>query len=66
MGTPTTATRGGVLIYAKTGINFKPRDDLSKMMYKSKELESSFIEVVNKKGKNCIVENIFSRIFYII
>ena len=45
---PTEATKGGVLIYVRTGINFKPRNDLT--VYKSKELESIFIEIVNKKN----------------
>ena len=50
VGTPTEANKGGVLIYVKEGIDFKPREDLN--MYKPKELESYFIEVINQKGKN--------------
>ena len=34
VGTPTDSTKGGVLIYVKNGINFKPRNDL--IIYKSK------------------------------
>ena len=42
VGIPTEATRGGgVLIYAKEGIDFIPREDL--IIYKTKELESYFI-----------------------
>ena len=41
VGTPTESAKGGVLIYVKNGINFKPRNDLA--IYKSKELESFFI-----------------------
>ena len=29
VGTPTESTKGGVLIYVKNGINFKPRNDLT-------------------------------------
>ena len=47
VGTPTEATKGGVLIYVKKGINFEPRDDLK--IYKRKELESFFIEVADDK-----------------
>ena len=45
LSTPTEAKKGGVLIYVKEGINFKPRPDLN--MYRQKELESQFIEVIN-------------------
>ena len=37
-GTPTEGEKGGVLIYAKNGINYVPRNDLN--LYSSKELES--------------------------
>ena len=53
----TDATKGGVLIYAKNGINYKPRTDLN--MHKSKELESFFIEVINGKAKNEIIGTIY-------
>ena len=55
----TESTKGGVLIYAKTGINIIPRDDLTNFMYKSWELESFFVEVVNPKGANSIVGVIY-------
>ena len=57
VGTPTEASKGGVLIYAKEGINFKPREDLN--IYKSKELESYFIEAINEKGKSTIIGTIY-------
>ena len=47
-----TSLKGGVLIYVKKGINFKPHIDLN--LYKSKELESYFIEIVNQKQSNDI------------
>ena len=57
VGTPTDSTKGGVLIYVKNGINFKPRNDL--IIYKSKELESFFIEINNPKETNSIVGVIY-------
>ena len=57
VGTPTVSTKGGVLIYVKNGINFKPRNDL--LIYKSKELESFFIEIINPKETNTIVGVIY-------
>ena len=43
---PTEATKGGVLLYAREGIVVAPRTDLDNLMYKSKQLESIFVEVV--------------------
>ena len=57
IGTPTDSAKGGVLIYVKCGINYKPRNDLN--MNKSKELESFFIEINNKKEKNDIIGIIY-------
>ena len=57
VGTSTESTKGGVLIYVKNNINFKPRNDLN--IYKSKELESFFIEIKNPKEKNDIVGVIY-------
>ena len=56
-GTPTEGEKGGVLIYAKNGINYIPRNDLN--IYKSKELESQFIEVVETNGKNSVIGVIY-------
>ena len=42
--TPTESSNGGTLLYIKQGINYKLRKDLQ--MYKSKELEPMFIEVL--------------------
>ena len=57
VGTPTVASKGGVLIYAKEGIIVEPREDL--MIYKEKELESYFLEVVNEKQKNSIIGAVY-------
>ena len=54
---PTEATKGGALLYVKNGISFRDRNDLK--IYKKQELESIFIEIPNKKGKNDIVGCIY-------
>ena len=51
--TPTEATKGGTLLYISNRINFKPRQDLQ--IYKSKQFESTVIEIINEKSKNIIV-----------
>ena len=57
IGIPTEASKGGVLIYIRNGIDFFQRNDLN--MYKTKELESIFIEIYNPKGKITIIETIY-------
>lgn len=57
LSTPTAASKGGVLIYVANEINFKPRNDLK--IYKTKELESVFIEIINPKKSNCILGVIY-------
>ena len=57
IGTPTESTKGGVLIYIKNGLNFKPRDDLN--MYKKSQLESCFVEIINNNDSNDIVGVIY-------
>ena len=42
--TPTNSTKGGVLIYVKSGLNFKLGTDL--YVYKDNELKSLFIEIL--------------------
>ena len=53
VGMHTKATKGGVLIYVKNGINFVPRNDL--IIEKEKKLESCFIEIQNTNRQNSIV-----------
>ena len=53
IGMPTKATKGGVLMYVKNGINFVPRSDLD--IEKDKKLESCFIEILNANQQNSIV-----------
>ena len=53
--TPTESSNGRTLLYTKQGINYKLRKDLQ--IYKSKELESTFIEVLEPgmPGNNMII-----------
>ena len=51
---PTESANGGVLQYVKIAINYKPRPDL--MIYKKRELEPVFIEIIPKDPKNIVVE----------
>ena len=55
--TKTEAEKGGTMIYVANGINFKPRKDLE--IYQSKELESTFIEIINPKESNEIIGVIY-------
>ena len=54
---PTEANCGAALLYIDNSLNYTVRDDLA--IYKNKELESIFIEVVNPKGKKLIIGNIY-------
>ena len=56
---PTECEKGGALLYVKNSINCKRREDLEKIMYKSRELESVFIEVINENKKNKIYACIY-------
>ena len=47
--TPTEYNNGGTLRYVKKGINYKLRKDLQ--IYKPKQLESTFIEIVQNKDR---------------
>ena len=55
--TPTESSSGGTLLYVSKTLNSKIRKNLQ--IYKSKELESTFIEIVNKKKKNILVGCIY-------
>ncbi|NQY31538.1 MAG: endonuclease/exonuclease/phosphatase family protein, partial [Flavobacteriaceae bacterium] len=59
--TPTESEKGGTLLYIKNNYPYKPRPDLN--IYKSKELESTFIEIINQKEKNIIVGCIYKHPF---
>ena len=51
--TLTQANCGAALLYIDHNINYIVQDDLC--IYKSKEPESVFIEIINSEGKNTIV-----------
>ena len=55
--TPTEASKGGTLLYISDTLNYKPRKDLE--LYEAKKLESTFVEIINETGKNCIVGCIY-------
>ena len=55
--TETESKCGGTLLYIKEGINYQIRPDLQ--IYKSKELESVFIEILNENSKNIIIGCIY-------
>ena len=54
---PTEATKGGVLLYSSNECKFVTRPDLN--LYSPKEIESTFIEVVNSEKKNDIIGVIY-------
>ena len=45
--TPTEVSKGGTLLHISEELNYKTCKDLH--VYKAKELESTFIEIINKK-----------------
>ena len=47
---PIESTSGGVLLYIRKTINYKLRPDL--MIYEKRELESVFLEIIQKDSKN--------------
>ena len=53
--TPTESTVGGAMLYISNKLSFKHRDDLSSLLYKSKELESVFIELNQKNEQNIVI-----------
>ena len=55
--TPTETCAGGTLLYIANHLSYKCRNDLN--IYKKNELESTFIQIVNPKKSNIIVEVIF-------
>ena len=55
--TPTEGEKGGTLLYISQDLKYKNRVDLN--ISHPKQLESSFIEIVNKNRKNTIVGCIY-------
>ena len=55
--TPIKSFEGGTLLYIDKNLRYRSRSDLT--LYKSKEIESSFIEIIEPKKKNTIVGCIY-------
>ena len=55
--TATEANKGGTLVYISNKLNYKPRKDLE--IYETKNLESTFVEIINPKDKNTIIGCIY-------
>ena len=55
--TNTGAEKGGTILYVTSHLNVKPRKDLE--IYESKELDSSFVEIINSKESSDIVGVIY-------
>ena len=54
---PTESAAGGILLYISNNLSYKPRNHLC--VYKSTELESTFIKILNPKKPNVIVSCIY-------
>ena len=52
--TPNESSCGGALLYIDHYINYKVHNNLK--MYKAKELEPIFIEILNRNSKNTILD----------
>ena len=50
--TPSESNKGGVIIYAKENVITRRRYDLERKMYKARELESVFLEIINEGKRN--------------
>ena len=57
--TPTESEKGGAFLYVDEEYDSKTRKDLENLVYKSKELESVFIEINNPGKKNTIIGCIY-------
>ena len=53
--TPTELAAGGALLYISNHLTYKRGKNLTQNMYKSKELESIFVEIVYAKRKNLVI-----------
>ena len=55
--TPTESSKGGTMLYVDKQLTYRLRKDL--MMYKSKEIESTFIELFNNNNSNTVLGCIY-------
>ena len=51
--TPTESSAGGTLLYITSHLSYKPCPDLN--IYKAKQLESTFVEIINPKKSNIVI-----------
>ena len=51
LSTPTESEKGGTILYIADHLNYKIRKDIDSLMYKSNELESVCIEIINPNKK---------------
>ena len=56
---PTESVKGGALLYINDQYNSKPRKDLETLVYKTEQLESTFVEIINPGKKNTITGCIY-------
>ena len=54
---PTESSAWGTMLYIGNLLSYKPRNDLC--IYKTAELESTFIELMNTKKSNVIIGAIY-------
>ena len=55
--TPTKSSKGGTLLYIDKSLKYKLRKDLN--LNKPKEIESTFVEIIETKKKNAIIGCIY-------
>ena len=55
--TPTESSAGGTLLYIASHLSYKPHPDLN--IYKSNQLESTFVEIINPKKSNFVIGCIY-------
>ena len=55
--TPSESSKEGALLYIDKNLRYRSRSDLT--LYRSKETESSFIEIIEPKKKNTILGCIY-------
>ena len=55
--TPTESSKGGTMLYVDKQLTCRLRKDL--MMYKSKEIESTFTELLNNNSSNTVIGCIY-------
>ena len=57
--TPTESTKGGAALYIDNSYVCRTRNDLDSLVYVSEKLESVFVEIIKKDGKNIIIGCIY-------